>query len=196
DHGERAAELWIVDTAAAEAKKVGSLALDPVLGSTLQWMPDGKSLVVKAVPDGRGAPPAEAPPTGPDLQDSPGGTEPSSTDEARDLLRTPHDADLFEYYATSQLAIVDATTLAVKRIGKPAVFGGFEVSPDGAHLLVMRVLRPYLYTRPWRRFAREVEVWDRDGKKLETVAKLPVADQVPIDGVEIGPRDIQFIPPS
>src|SRR5262245_51273756 len=194
DHGERAVELWIVDTTAAEAKKVGSLALDPILGSTLQWMPDGKTLLVKAIPEGRGAPPPEAPPTGPDVQDPTGVTKPSSTYEARDLLRTPHDADLFEYYATSQLALVDATTLAVKRIGKPAVFGALDVAPDGAHLLVMRVLRPYVYTRPWRRFAREIEVWDRDGKKLETIAKLPVADQVPIDGVETGPRTVQFVP--
>ena len=55
------------------------------------------------VPSGRGAPPAEfAIPKGPHVQESLGHAGPAPTFE--DLLATPHDEDLFDYYATAQLA--------------------------------------------------------------------------------------------
>ena len=188
----RSVDLWIVDVATSRARKVPTVALNPLLGSAVQWL-DKKTLLVKTVPLGRRQPPAEAPPVGPEIQDSTGVTKASSTYEARDLLRTPHDADLFEHYMTSQLAVVDRTSLAVKRIGAASVFGRVEVSPGGKHVLVSRVQRPYSYRVAWNRFAHDIEVWSTDGKLVERVAKKPVAEQVPIQGVPIGPRDVGFV---
>ncbi len=40
------------------------------------------------------------------------------------LLKSPHDENLFEYYATSQLALVDSTTGRSTPLGQPAIFQG------------------------------------------------------------------------
>lgn len=188
-----AIELWITDVATAKARKVPGIAINPLLGSWLKWMPDGKTLLVKTVPPNRGAAPAERPPTGPDIQDSSGIKTASSTYEARDLLRTPHDADLFEHFARAQLALVDTKKLAVKPIGRGDVIGAVHIAPAGTHLLVTRLARPYSFRGTWQRFAHVIEAWGLDGRVVETVAKLPIADQIPIDGVRIGPRGVSFV---
>jgi dipeptidyl aminopeptidase/acylaminoacyl peptidase len=206
--GKTAIQLWLVDVRTAQARMVPGVAINPVLeagivagnalnrslGQAVQWMPDGRSLLVKAVPVGRKPAPPDGPPSGPIVEDATGVARASSTYEARDLLRTPHDADLFEYYATSQLAVVDARTLAVRRFGPAGVVSEVRIAPGGKYALVSRLERPYSFSRPWRRFAHAVEVWSLDGNVVETVARLPLADQVPIDGEPTGPRAVAFVP--
>lgn len=192
--GKSAVQLWIVDVKTAQARMVPGVAMNPILGNMMQWMPDGRSLLVKTVPPGRKAPPAEGPPVGPSVEDSGGVSRASSTYEARDLLRTPHDADLFEYHGTSQLAVVDTRTLKVRRFGPAAVLGEVAVAPGGKHALVSQIKRPYSFSRPWQRFAHDIEVWSLDGAVVEKVASLPLADQVPIQGVRTGPRSVMFVP--
>jgi dipeptidyl aminopeptidase/acylaminoacyl peptidase len=66
-------ELWVGDAATANVHRVDGVRLNPVLGYTLNWMPDQKTLLVKTVPAQRGAPPAEtAVPAGPRVEDSTG----------------------------------------------------------------------------------------------------------------------------
>jgi dipeptidyl aminopeptidase/acylaminoacyl peptidase len=156
-------------------------------------MPDQETLLVKLVPPGRGTPP-EAPlaPPGPKVQESSGTTTASSTYEARDLLRNSADADLFDYYATSRLALVHVPTGRVTPLGEAAVFGSVSPAPAGQHLLVERVQRPYSYLRAWYRFPKEVEVWTVGGGKVATLASLPLAEQVPIRGVPTGPREHEW----
>ena len=43
-----------------ETHRVGDVRLNPMLGSSLQWAPDNKTLLVKLVPDDIGAAPAAA----------------------------------------------------------------------------------------------------------------------------------------
>ncbi|HEY0591086.1 MAG TPA: S9 family peptidase, partial [Thermoanaerobaculia bacterium] len=182
-------ELWVADVATGSARRVDGLALNPVLGWAYAWMPDQKTILVKAVAAGRGAEPKDAAaPLGPHIEESAAVKAASSTYEARDLLRTPHDADLFEHYATAQVALVDAATGKVTRVGPAGVLAKVQASPSGEYLLVERIRRPYSYTRPWNRFPTDVEVWDREGKVVESLASLPLAEQVPIHGVRTGPR--------
>ena len=68
-------------------------------------MPDGKSLLVTMVKPNRGPLPPTRGSHGPHVQESLGGAAPVATHE--DMLQNPHDEDLFEYYATSQLALVE-----------------------------------------------------------------------------------------
>lgn len=187
---ETSVELWVVDAATAKAKRIDGVRLDPVLGFVISWLPDQKTLLVKSVPAHRAAPPKEAPaPIGPRVEESGGVKAASSTYEARDLLKTPYDADLFEYYATTQLALVDAESGTVTNVGPAGVLAKVQRSPDARYVLVERVHRPYSFTRPYSRFPTEVEVWDLGGKVVETMASQPLAEQVPIDGVRTGPRD-------
>jgi dipeptidyl aminopeptidase/acylaminoacyl peptidase len=187
-----AVELW-AGGRDGKTHRVGDVRLNPMLGSSVQWAQDGKTLLVKAVPDGVGpAPAAESGAEGPRIQESTGGGE-FSTYEARDTLRNQADAALFEYYGTSQLALVDVASGTVTRVGAPAVLSDVDLAPDGAHILVTSLRKPYSYAVTYGRFAHDVEVWDRSGKATP-LAKLPTAENVPIHGVPTGPREHEWRP--
>ena len=187
--------LWVVDAATAKARRLEGVRINPLLGSGVQWMPDQQTLLVKLVPAGRG--PAPAPPRmplAPRTEESAGEKGPSSTYEARDVLTSVHDEQLFDYYSTSQLARVDAATGKVQPIGKADLHAWVDVAPDGQHLFVETIHRPYSYQHSYNRFAKNVDIWDRSGKLVHTLAKLPLADQVPIHGVATGPRAYSWRP--
>jgi dipeptidyl aminopeptidase/acylaminoacyl peptidase len=187
-----AVELW-AGGRDGNTHRVGDVRLNPMLGNSTQWAHDNKTLLVKAVPDGIGAAPAaEAGAEGPRIQESTGGGE-FSTYEARDTLRNQADAALFEYYGTSQLAFVDVASGTVTRVGAPAVLSDVDLAPDGEHILVTSIRKPYSYAVTYSRFAHDVEVWDRSGKAMPLV-KLPTAENVPIHGVPTGPREYEWRP--
>jgi dipeptidyl aminopeptidase/acylaminoacyl peptidase len=181
--------LW-VGSVAGDLKKV-DVKVNPLLGTAAAWLPDQKRLLVRGVPE-RGAPPAPpAVPAGPGVQEGKGASA-RSTYESRNLLETAHDDALFSYYAASELVVVDPQTAERKTVGPPAVYATAEFSPDGRYLLVERLLPPWSHAVPWWRFARSIEVWGGDGALVATVASLPVADQVPIHGVPVGPREASW----
>jgi dipeptidyl aminopeptidase/acylaminoacyl peptidase len=101
---------------------------------------------------------------------------------------------LFEYYASSQLALVDSRSGKTTDVGQPGIFQSAEPAPDGNHFLVARLHRPFSYLHPAFAFPRDVEVWDTKGRVVYKVASLPLADQVPIGGVPTGPRNYRWQP--
>ena len=186
-------ELWIGDAATGKIHNLKSLAINSVIGNPLTWMPDNKTVLVQLVPTARGRAPAE--PVVPDdqsTQESSGRPGPVRTYE--DLLKSPYDERLFEYYATSHLALVDVATGHATAVGQPAIFQSVDPSPDGHHILVTRIQKPFSYLFPDNAFPREIEVWYTRGKLVYKVASQPLADQVPIDGVITGPRSIRWRP--
>jgi dipeptidyl aminopeptidase/acylaminoacyl peptidase len=145
------------------------------------------------VPGGRGAAPAEsAVPKGPHVQESLGHAGPAPTFE--DLLATPHDEDLFDYYATVQPAYVDAASGKITTFGQPGIYTLVRPSPDLKHLLVGRLHKPYSYQLPATLFPTEVEVWNREAKVEYKVASLPLAEHIPLAGVRTGPRNYDWLP--
>ncbi|HET9742338.1 MAG TPA: prolyl oligopeptidase family serine peptidase [Terriglobales bacterium] len=188
-----ATELWIGDAATGAMHRVTGIKINATYGEPVQWMPGSRALLVQLVPAHRGAPPAAASvPYGPNVQESSSKAAPVRTYE--DLLQTAHDADLFNYYVTSQLANVDVATEKITPVGSPAIFDKADPSPDGRHLLIARIVRPYSYLMPAYGFPKEVEVWNQNGKVEHKVASLPNEEQVPIEGVLTGPRDYEWIP--
>ncbi len=186
-------ELWVGETPAAKVRRIPGVILNAAVGDPLEWMPSGREVLVKLVPAGRGRPPARPPaPLGPNVQESSGKPAPVRT--YQDLLTGPHDEELFDYYATSQLALVDVVSNRITPVGKPAVFQTASPAPDGQHLLVARLHRPYSYLHPLFIFPKEVEVWDRRGQAVHKLASLPLADAVPIEGVPTGPRNYHWRP--
>ena len=131
-------------------------------------------------------------PPGPVVQESSGPSGPVRT--FQDLLQNPHDEALFDYYATAQLALVDTRTGRVTPIGPPGIFADAEPSPDGTMVLVERVHRPYSYLYPVSSFPQVIQVWSLAGSVIRTVAKLPLQDKVPIEGVPTGPRSVHWRP--
>ncbi|HKV92578.1 MAG TPA: prolyl oligopeptidase family serine peptidase [Candidatus Angelobacter sp.] len=184
-------ELWIGQIGTYTAAAVPKVQISAVLGEPFQWMPDGKTLLVQTVPETRGkSPAAPKAPDGPIIQESDGKIAPVRTYE--DLLHDAHDEDLFDYYAAVQLVLVKNGKATP--VGRSGIFSRVEPSPDGKHLLVVRLHRPYSYILPENEFAREVEVWNLGGKLEYKVASLPLEDHVPIEGVPLGPRDYQWVP--
>lgn len=190
---EKGHEPWVVEVATGAARRLLDRTLNDVLGTPMRWMPDSSGLVVRLVPSNRGAPPA-APtvPRGPVVQDTTGAKAQNRT--YQDLLTNPHDEARFQFFATSELALVDAKSGAVKSLGKPDLYAEADPAPDGKHILVERLKAPFSYAVPYYRFAHTVEVWDTAGKAVHTVADLPVADSVPIQGVPTGPRSVGWQP--
>jgi len=191
DTTDAAIELWIGTTANGQTRRVPGLRLNAVIGQPVVWLSDNRMLLVRLVPEHRGQPPAESiVPSGPHVQESSGRSGPVVTFE--DMLSTPHDEDLFDYYAAAQLAYVDAASGKLTPVGKPEIFEAAEPSPDGQYLLVSQVHRPYSYLHPVFRFPQAIEVWDRAGQKLYQLADLPLADRIPVQGVRTGPRGYEW----
>ena len=184
--------VW-TGSVAGELNEIEGLAVNPLLGPAVTWLPDQEHLLVRRIPK-RGAPPQ--PPTipaGPKILAGSGATA-RSTYEARNLLETEHDDALFDYYTASELVVMDSRGGVVKVLAESGPWADAEFSPDGQYLLVERLLKPWSHAVPWWRFAHTVEVWDANGRPLATVASLPLADAVPIHGVTTGPREISWRP--
>lgn len=184
-------ELWLADAATGSTRRLPG-RLNGVYGTPVRWLSGSRALLCQLVDPNRPRnPPAAAAPA-PVIQESTGEKAPVRT--FQDLLQTPHDEALFDHYATAQLAVVDASSGRSTPVGRPHIFTEAEASPDGRHLLVSRVARPYSYLVGVQSFPEVVEVWDRAGKVVHTIAQLPLAERVPIGGVLPGPRGVHWIP--
>lgn len=185
-------ELWILETASGKAGKLNNIKVNTVFGG-FDWLPDQKSLLVNLVPARRDAAPAyqNLTPTAPNIQETAGKT--GAVQTFQDLLKSPNDERLFDYYATSQLAVVSVDG-KTREIGNPAIFESATVSPDGKYILTSRINKPYSYLYPYQRFPRDVEVLDMTGKTVYKLASLPLADNLPVQGVPTGARSYDWIP--
>jgi len=195
-------EFWIADASSGRARPIPAVRLNDVLANPFDWLSDNRHIVWLSdnrhilailVPEKRGpAPAAPRAPIGPNVQESSGHLSQMAT--FQDLLASPHDEDLFEHFATSQVARIDTETGQVERLGPAALITSAHASPDEKYLLVSTVRRPFSYRVPFEYFTRKTEVWDASGRPLATVADLPISDDVPRQGVPNGPRDAQWQP--
>jgi dipeptidyl aminopeptidase/acylaminoacyl peptidase len=187
--------VWVADAQAATAAPVPGLRVRDVLGgdptsqsSTVRWSRDGVSLIVLASPAPPGAPGPE--PIEPQVEETAGKRSQMAT--FTDLLRTDADADAFESLATTIPLRVDPESGAATELGPPGLYYHLSESPDGQHLLVYRLQRPFSFRVPFPYFARRVEVWSAGGELERVIADLPVSDEVPRQGVPTGPRMVSW----
>jgi dipeptidyl aminopeptidase/acylaminoacyl peptidase len=186
-------DLYLGSLQSAALRRVPGVKLIDTVGDPFAWWSGSRELLVQAVPANRGPAPKPPPaPSGPNVQESSGRSGPVRT--YQDMLTSPHDEALFDYYCTAQLAAIDFTTLKVTPVGKPAIFAEAEPAPDGKHLLAGFVQRPYSYVHGYYSFPRETVVWDRSGKTVFSAHKRGLLDTVPIEGVATGPRNISWRP--
>ncbi len=184
-------ELWIIDTATAKAVKVKNVFVNTAFGG-FSWE-DSRTISATLVPSKRGAAPGyqNITPSEPNIQETSGRT--GAVQTFQDLLKSPNDERLFEYYSTSQLALIDVNG-KVREIGTPAIYNNADFSPDGKYVLAERIDRPFSYQYPFSRFPRKIEVWDLSGKPVATIANTPLQDNLPVQGVPTGPRSYSWIP--
>ena len=186
-------ELWVGDAASATARPVGNLRVTDVLGPPFRWVGEGQRLIVRTVPPSRDAPPRPPRiPSGPAVDETAG--KQSQLPTYQDLLKTQFDELLFEHYGRSQLMLMDAATSKLSPLGTPGLLLDATLSPDGRHVLVTRLRRPFSHRVLYSNFTRSIEVWDMTGARVATVADLPVTDEIPRHGVSTGPRNVAWQP--
>jgi dipeptidyl aminopeptidase/acylaminoacyl peptidase len=186
-------ELWVVDVASAKARRMDCVALNETVSPAIQWLPDGKTLLVLSVPADRGEPPAApASPSGPTVQESEGIAGPVRT--YQDLLQNEHEADLFAYYTTAQPLLVDAVAGTSQPWGGKGIYTEITASPDGKLFLTETVKRPFSYILPYYRFPMGAEILDQNGRRVYQVADVPLQDNIPIEGVRTGRRNYGWLP--
>jgi dipeptidyl aminopeptidase/acylaminoacyl peptidase len=184
-------ELWIIDAASAKATKIKNVYVNTAFGG-FNW--DGpRTISALVVPANRGAAPAyqNITPNEPNIQETSGRS--GSIPTFQDLLRSPNDEKLFDYYAKSQIAVIEVDG-NVKLIGSPAIYDNADFSPDGRYILVSRIERPYSYQFPYSRFPKKVEIWDAAGNFIKTVVNVPLLNNLPQQGVQTGPRGYNWVP--
>ena len=189
--------VWTGDAATGTATQVPGLRVRDILGgdptspgAAVRWSRDGTSLLALGAPGQSGPARAAAGPRAPAIEpreeESSGKRSQMAT--YQDLLRSSSDEDVFEELATTIPLRVDPVSGAVKELGPPGLYQHLQESPDGAHLLVHRLQRPFSFRVPAHYFARRVELWSADGGLEQVIADLPVSDEVPRQGVPTGPR--------
>jgi dipeptidyl aminopeptidase/acylaminoacyl peptidase len=192
-YAETGLELWVVDSKTGKPKTLTPPVINAAISSGLTWLPDNRHLFAYTVLENRGKPPEKpAVPIGPDIQETSGKFATVST--YQDLLTSPYDEKLFDYYATSQIMEIDVISGSSRKIGDPGIYLYASPSSDGNFLLVYRIKKPYSYSVPYFSFAHALEIWDRDGKLVHLFADMPLADEVPIRGVPKGPRALEWRP--
>ncbi len=184
-------ELWIVDASSGKARKIKDIYVNTAFGS-FSWE-DSSTILATIVPAKRGPTPPyqNLTPTEPNIQETAGRTGAVQTYE--DLLKSPNDERLFEYYCTSQIALVEMSG-KIRTVGDPAIYDTVDFSPDGKYIRVSRIRRPYSYQFPYNHFPKTLEVWDMNGKLIRSIANLPLQDNLPVQGVPTGPRSSGWIP--
>lgn len=183
-------ELWVLDVATAKATPLSGPILNGIYNSPCRWLPENDGLICKVRPEDMGDPPAEPlSPVGPVIESSQGRI--AATRTYTNLLRSPHDEALLEYYFSSQLAHISLTG-EITRLDTPGLIRNVTVSPDGQWLLRSTIHRPFSYQVPLSRFPVRYEVLNRQGEVIHELADLPLADDIPIafDSVRQGKRRI------
>jgi len=190
-------ELWLGTTRDGMVRKIAS-NLNGASGGSFRWLSDGR-LLVRLINSARGPKPTEPlVPTGPVVQETTGKRAQVRT--YQDLLKNAYDEDLFDWVMSTQLAIIDAQsnsqTANVTMLASPSNWSTLDASPDGAYLLASRIVRPYSYNVPAGLFSEVYEVLDlATGKVVKQLRTFNVKDreQIPIEGVETGPRDFEWM---
>ncbi len=185
-------ELWIIETATGKASKIKNAMVNTTLGG-FDWMPDQKSLIATLVPMKRGVAPGyqDVVPNAPSIQETSGKT--GAVQTFQDTLNSPNDEKLFEFYTTSQIAIVSVDG-KIKELGQPAIYDSPDVSPDGNYILISKIHRPFSYLYPYYRFPEDIEIWNRDGKMVKQLASNTLQDNLAVQGVTTEPRSFGWIP--
>ncbi|MFK7929287.1 MAG: alpha/beta hydrolase family protein, partial [Myxococcota bacterium] len=155
------------------------------------WTQDGQAVLCRLVPEGRGEEPIAARvPGGPNVQVTDGTKSPLRT--YQDLLANEHDADTWEFYATSELVILSLDGGEPQALGK-GIFSSASLSHDGEWLMTTRIERPYSFLMPYYLFPQRVEVALVTAPGAAVLAwDIPAAEGVPIGGVRTGARSFQW----
>jgi len=153
-------ELWRVDAVTAVSEKLNTLKLNAVLSEPYSFL-DDERIMYKCVPDNAGLRPESQPiPQGPVVQEHKGAGRSART--SPDMIASYYDEQVFDYYATSQLALFSSAGNTI--VGKPALYRSLSLSPNKEYMIVTTEQKPYSYQRGHQSYPYRTEVWNIKGE--------------------------------
>ncbi|MES2330285.1 MAG: prolyl oligopeptidase family serine peptidase [Bacteroidota bacterium] len=168
-------DLYVIDIATKKAMKINKLPVNTVLGIAYTWVDDNTIIYKATTQSASNAPKRPITPKGPTVQQSLGKAAPSPT--FQDLIKSPYDEQLFEFYATSQL--IQNKNGIETNIGKPGLISTLSLSPDKKYMMVRTVRKPFSYLVTANGFPSTVTITDLTGKVVKVLAELPSSEGTP-----------------
>lgn len=178
-------DLYVINVATQKAVKINKLALNTVVGD-ITWF-DNNTIFYNVAPQPASAAPAKPlAPKGPAIQENYGKASPRPT--FQDMIKSPNDENQFAFYATTQL--VKNVNGVETKIGQPAIFDFYSISPDKKYILQSVVQKPFSYLVPYNGFPKTVRITDINGKEIKKIYDLPSSETAPSgnDNVQLVPR--------
>ncbi len=178
-------DLYVIDLKTKKATKVNKSGLNMVINNIF-WANSASIMYYATLQSAQNAPQKPLAPKGPVVQQNLGKVAASVT--YQDLIKSPFDEQLFEFYTTTQL--IQNTNGIEKKIGTPQIYADVAQSPDKKYLMVERIDKPFSYLVTYNGFNSTIIVTDALGKELKTIAKIPSRELAPTgyDNVLNAPR--------
>jgi dipeptidyl aminopeptidase/acylaminoacyl peptidase len=183
-------DLYVIDLATQKATKINKQAVNTVLGTAFTWVDDNTILYKAATQPAANAPKRPITPKGPTIQQSLGKAAPSPT--YQDLIKSPYDEQLFEFFATTQL--VQNKNGVETNIGKAGLISSFSLSPDKKYMMVRTIRKPFSYLVTSFGFPSTITITDLTGKVVKVLAELPSTEGTPsgYDNTQNVPRGFDW----
>ena len=171
-------ELWVLDVATAQAKRLTDATVNSNMGNPFSWFKDNEHILVRMLPKNRPLliDPKKDLPKGPTVSTADGSVSQNRT--YQDLLKNKTDEANFETLVTSELYKVDLNGNA--NLFKDAnLYAGESFSPDGNYLMITTIEKPFSYIVPLSRFPNTSSVFDANGKLIKVVNESPINEIMP-----------------
>lgn len=158
-------ELWRVNATETVPKaiKINKHKVNTTIsnGNPYEFL-DDERIIYKSVPADIGPVPTPALPDGPVVQENIG--ERRSVRTFQDLLSSPFDKVLYDYYCTVVFAIYDNGETSIA--GPEGVVRDYDLSPDGRYMIVTTEQHPYSYIEGHNSFPSIREIRTTSGETL------------------------------
>lgn len=183
-------DLYVTDIAGRRTFKINKQPLNTVLGTSYTWVDDNTIIYKAATQSAANAPKKTITPKGPTIQQNLGKAAPSPT--YQDLIKSPFDEQLFEFYATTQL--IQNKNGVEKVLGKPGIVLTFSLSPDKKYMMMRTIRKPFSYLVTANGFPSTITITDLTGKVVKVLAELPSSEGTPsgYDNTQNVPRGFDW----
>lgn len=170
-------QVWITDRESLVGSAIGPADINNSLGGAPFDFVGNDQLLIKRRIAGATRPDNDRLPIGPNVQESKG--KEGATRTYTNLLQSEHDAEVFHYFASSQLFIHDLATGQEKAWAEPGIIAGLGDSPNGEYFIITYVVEPFSFSVPFDKFADRVLMLDRTGRQVAVLAERPPAENLP-----------------
>ncbi|MDD3005341.1 prolyl oligopeptidase family serine peptidase [Flavobacterium sp.] len=186
-------ELWVLDVASAQAKKLTAATVNSNMGNPFSWFKDNEHILVRMLPKNRPAliDMKKDLPAGPIVSTADGTVSQNRT--YQDLLKNKTDETNFETLVTSELYKVDLNG-KLELFKEANLYAGESFSPDGNYLMVTTIEKPFSYIVPLSRFPNKTVAYDANGRLIKVVNESPLNEIMPkgFMAVKKGKRNINW----